>query len=64
MHSKKSPYKNECTFMNCTRRKDRSMLYNDIMHIVKRYGSIEPYDKLYVLGLVSHKVKEGSISPK
>lgn len=58
MHSKKSPYKNKCTFMNGVRRKGRKTLYSDILTVLKHHGELEPYDLVFTLGLVIHKVKE------
>jgi len=58
VHSKRSPYKNECNFMNPIRSKGRKLLFRDIIELTKHHSELEPYDITFTLGLVIHKVKE------
>jgi len=44
--------------MNGVRRKGRKTLYSDILTVLKHHGELEPYDLVFTLGLVIHKVKE------
>ena len=45
-------------FKESTRSRYRDILYKELYSVVDRYGQLEPYDKLTVLDLISHKVKE------
>ncbi|GAG63563.1 unnamed protein product [marine sediment metagenome] len=58
VHAKKSPYKNKCTFMNIARAKGRKILYRDIMDLFKHHAELEPYDLIFTLNMVTHKIKE------
>lgn len=45
-------------FQNTTRRKARNQLFKELSKVVHRYGQLNSYDKLHVLGIIKSKIKE------
>lgn len=48
-------------FKNTTRISQRNRLYSDLQQILSRHSKLEQYDKLWTLGIIRTKIKEGKL---
>lgn len=51
-------YKKKDSCFSAVNSGTRTSLFNEILGLINRYGSLSLYEQMYVISLVQHKLKE------
>lgn len=49
------------SFMNCDRANERKLVFHQLEQQLRSFSYVDSYDRVYVLKLLIHKIKEGEI---